>query len=79
MTTPSAHLITRLVWWTPRTNSQRGALARFGSDWQLHSAMIHQTHPSVVWGRQCWFIHPVGNSEESRWVPVGQVKFKDEV
>ena len=70
--------MTTRVWWTPKTNTQRSALGRFGTDWQLNSAMAFE-HPSVVWGRQCWFIHPVGKREESRWVPVGQVMFKESV
>jgi hypothetical protein len=59
------------VFWTPKTNTQRSALARFGTDWQIHWAT---PRPSSVRRQKCWFIHPVGNPAEARWVPVEQVK-----
>ena len=70
--------MTTRVWWTPKTNSQRSALARFGSDWQLNSTPGADI-PSFVRGRPCWFIHPVCWPFEARWVPIEQVQFKKEI
>ncbi len=59
------------VTWTPKTNSQRGALARFGTDWQVSPL----TPAAMSVHRQlCWFIHPVGHPDEARWVPVEQIE-----
>jgi hypothetical protein len=66
------------VFWTPKTNTQRSALARFGTDWQLVSAADPEIIRTVH-GRLCWFIHPVGRPFEARWVPVEQVKLKEGV
>jgi hypothetical protein len=74
--TPSEHLISNRVWWTPRTNTQRTALARFGTDWQIHAALHWAT---AVNGHKCWFIHPVGHPFEARWVPVEQIKLREEI
>lgn len=63
------------VFWTPKTNTQRGALARFGTDWELHPGFV----PSVVHGRLCQFIRPVNHLFEGRWVPVEQIKVKEVV
>jgi hypothetical protein len=60
------------VFWTPKTNSQRTALGRFGTDWELAPGF----EPFAVRGRLCRFIRPVGNQFEARWVPVEQIKEK---
>ena len=60
------------VTWTPKTNSQRGSLAQFGPEWQVSNTLFHE-RPSVIRGNRCWFIHPVGNPGEGRWVPADQV------
>lgn len=70
-------MVTR-VFWTPKTNTQRSALGRFGTDWQLVAGMDPgAAFPSTVRGRLCWFIHPVGLPFEARWVPIEQVHFKE--
>jgi hypothetical protein len=59
------------VFWTPRTNTQRSALARFGTDWQINKDL---SWPRTVNGNKCLFVHPVGHPQESRWVRVEQIE-----
>jgi len=54
----------------PKTNSQRGAVARFGTDWQLAEGFIFGF---PVRGVPCAFIHPVGRLGEGRWVNIQQI------
>ncbi len=64
------------VFWTPMTNTERTAIARFGTDWQFVGGI--DTAPIVtVRGRACQFIHPVGRAFDARWVPVEQIMAED--
>jgi hypothetical protein len=67
------------VTWTPKTNSQRSALARFGTDWEISSTLCWERPSIVLRGELCWFIQPTGNRNEGRWVPVKQIKIKEGV
>lgn len=61
------------IFWTPKTNTQRTALARFGSEWELSPGFI----PTTVHNRLCRFIRPAGNQFEARWVPIEQIQIKE--
>jgi len=65
---------TTRIFWTPKTNSQRAALARCGTDRELVPGYIL----GVVRGRTCRFIRPVNDQFEARWVPVEQIMIKGE-
>jgi hypothetical protein len=58
-----------LVTWTPRSNSQRSALARFET-WE----MAPGNGSATFGGEVCVMIRPVGFPGESRWVAVRDVK-----
>jgi hypothetical protein len=58
------------VAFTPRTNSQRSAVARFGTTWELAPFFIFGF---PVRGVPCAFIQPPGLFREGRWVRVEQV------
>ena len=68
--------MTTRVFCTPNTNSQRSALARFGSDWELVPGFqpFRTLHAGV-----CRFICPVGQPRQARWVSVEQIKLKEEI
>ena len=66
----------KLVFWTPMKNTERTAIARFGSTWQFVGGS--DTAPIVnVGGRACQLIHPVGHAFEARWVPIEQIMAED--
>ena len=60
------------ITWTPKTNSQRTAIAKFGTDWELAEFYI----PLVVKGHLCRFIRPVGDrmNNDARWIRVEQIQ-----
>jgi len=57
------------ITWHPLTNTQRGAIARFGDIWQT----IPHAAPMIIKGKLSSLIHPIGNPDESRWVPLAQI------
>lgn len=66
----------RRIFWTPKTISQRSALARLGTDWELVPGYI----PAEVRGVLCRFIRPTNdtlNNDHARWVRVEQIKIRE--
>jgi hypothetical protein len=64
------------IFWSPKTLSQRAALARHGADWELVPGYI----PYIVRGVLCRFIRPVVDvfdNAHARWVRVQQVKIEE--
>lgn len=67
--------MTRIIF-RPVTNTQRSAVARFGTDWQLaHWSKLG--HPVTVRGVPSVFIHPVGQQWEARWVSAALVELAE--
>ena len=67
--------MTRVIF-RPVTNTQRSAVARFGTDWQLaHWSKLG--HPVTVRGVPSVFIHPVGQQWEARWVAAALVELAE--
>jgi hypothetical protein len=67
--------MTRVIF-RPVTNTQRSAVARFGTDWQLaHWSKLG--HPVTVRGVPSVFIHPVGQQWEARWVALALVELAE--
>jgi len=58
-----------IVTWTPRSNSQRSALARFET-WEI----VPGNGSATFGGEVCVMIRPVGAPGESRWVAARDVK-----
>jgi hypothetical protein len=62
-------MTTRVIW-TPRTNTQRSAVARFaGVEWERTAGVSEQTFA----GHTCVMVNPVGFRREGRWVNADEV------